>query len=101
MIESLEGISNIFGKKHVEWRAICLLYQDESNEILCCEMVPQYARLFLNSECMQPVVIIDGIFIKIRNDIRTIISDEGKGLKGAIMKVFPHANHQLCAWHIA
>ena len=53
------------------------------------------------SENENTVQIILEMISNIRKDIRTIISDEGTGIKSAIKKIFPKASHQYCAWHIA
>ena len=53
------------------------------------------------SEDEETITLILELVKEVNDKIETVISDEGTALKSAVSKVFPKANHKLCAWHIS
>lgn len=53
------------------------------------------------NEDADTVRLILKLIKEIKDDIETIISDEGTAIKAVVKEVFPDSNHKYCAWHVA
>ena len=53
------------------------------------------------NEDADTVKLILKLIKEIKDDIETIISDEGTAIKAVVKEVFPDSNHKYCAWHVA